>query len=92
MTVKDFLENRKWFTSMLDVANALNFEKELSVDAHKNGCINCNSDKPVQDVRTNESWTAIKHCADCNKAMSIIWTDRMGGGTNDTVYVYGDKP
>ncbi len=90
ISVHKFIDSK--LVTVKEVESTFKLVKELSVDMslHKGGCINC-SNKGNQYNIPSEPWTGVYQCIACSSLILTIYSDRMGGCHQDSVYIYKQK-
>lgn len=93
ITISKFLESKE--LKMKEVEETFQLVKRLDIDMishsiEKDGCVNCGNKSNSYSIKC-ESWTGATFCVACDSLMFIIFSDRMGGGHNDAVFVYEQK-
>ena len=92
MTINE-LEEKFTIKPFEDIAPHFKLLKTLSIDIqnhHYKMCFNC-GDTANSQMLKSQSWTAVQQCFKCKSLNVIIYTDRMGGNSQDTIECYGEK-
>lgn len=89
ITVNKYIDSKQ--VTFKEVEELFELVKKIEVDTSRlEGCAHC-GDTANQYRVPSEPWTACYQCVACGCLMMTVFSDRMGGGSTDTVFVYEQK-